>query len=177
MPFSCEGYSSLHILAKAFAAAYALNTTCSRCFAAGVCRFTEFTFWVSSLFTFAFPLGCKSPHFCWVCDTDRAFFKLVPSRRDLRDWICFPLFPSVLEIAQRLWWGSVNVRWGFRTSLSLSLALVFAFVYSRSAGFQDVVSCTSEGGKSGIGKDRQLMKNIHSTRKVWRGPDANENPC
>ena len=74
--------------------------------------------------------------------------------------------------------GLGKVRSGFRTSLSLSLSLslalslslslpfVIALVYSRSAGFQDVVSYTSEGGKSGIGKDRQLMKNMHSTRKV-----------
>ena len=42
--FSCESDSFLHILAKASAAAYGMNRTKSRCFAAGVCRFAEFTF-------------------------------------------------------------------------------------------------------------------------------------
>ena len=171
-------------MTKAPTAACAPNAVRSRCFAAGVCRFAEFTFWVLFFFTSAFPFYGKILTFVDYVIVTKHFSKF--SRLEGTLGIEFaPLwFPSVLEIAvlgpQRLWWGSVKFGQDFgRLSLSLSHSLPFiiAFVYSRSVWFQDVVSYTSEGGKSGIGKDRQLMKNMHSTRKVWRDPDANENPC
>ena len=48
--FSCDCCAFLHTAAQALHAAIAPSGVRSRCFAAGVCRFAEFTFWVLLIF-------------------------------------------------------------------------------------------------------------------------------
>ena len=109
-----------------------MNHTRNRCFAAGVCRFAEFTFWVLTFFTSAFSLYGKTPTFVEYVILTEHFSNF--SRLEGTLGIEFaPLwFPSVLEIAvlgpQRLCWGSVSVRSGFRTSLSLSLSHTLSLI-------------------------------------------------